>query len=94
MKVAVFTSRDEVIILAVKGRGRSVDDVDGYDQWFKDTGRDVREYTINLGHVGAGSAIQITTYIKSEVDRQFDIQDWFYCTSCGELTCTCDDDSK
>lgn len=92
MKVAVFTSADEVLILAVKGRGRSVEDVDGYDEWFKDTGRDIRDYSVKLCHIGAGSGVQITTNITTDVERDIDIEDWFYCPHCDEVNCECDDD--
>lgn len=79
MKVAVFTSTDEVIVLAVKGRGKSVEDVDGYDQWFGEkTGRDVTDFEVKLCHIGAGSGVYVTTRIKTDwLSNEVDIDHWF-----------------
>ena len=91
MKVAVFTSHDEVIVLAVKGRGRSVEDVDGYDEWFTDSGRDITEYSVTLCHIGAGSGVLVKTEIKTDfLDNRVDIDDWFYCSHCEGINCTCE----
>lgn len=94
MKVAVFTSSDEVIILAVKGRGRSVEDVDGYDKWFgEDLGRDVTDFTVQLCHIGAGNGVYVTTKIQTDwLNNVKDIEDWFYCLDCEEVECICDSD--
>ena len=93
MKVAVFTSTDEVLILAVKGRGRSVEDVDGYSEWFGEkTGRDVTDFSIRLCHIGAGSGVYVTTSIKTDwLDGERDIEDWFYCSHCDSINCACEE---
>jgi hypothetical protein len=80
MKVAIFQSREEVIILPVKGRSRSVESIDGYKQWFGDPDdRDIRDFDVTLCHIGAGSGIHISTVIRTDwLDHEVDITDWFH----------------
>jgi len=79
MKVAVFRSPTEVIVLPVKGRARSAESVDGYNEWFGDEiGRDIEEFDVLLCHIGAGSAIHVSTQIKTDwLSGETDILDWF-----------------
>ncbi len=76
MKVAIFAGTDEVIVLAIKGRGQSVENVDGYSTWFGPDNRDHRDYTITMGHIGAGEAVQIKVDLKEDCWGN-NIEDWF-----------------
>ena len=79
MKVAVFMSHDETIILAVKGRTQSSKDIDGYNKWFGQfVCRNVKDFNVTLCHIGTGSGIYITTEMHvSKLDNEIDIADWF-----------------
>ena len=85
MKIAVFKNRydGEVVILAIKGRGNSKDDVDGFKDYFEDNnGRSIYDYDVSFAHIGAGSGIIISCIPKVVIDRTMqngeDITDWFY----------------
>lgn len=75
MKVAIFDNSEEVIILAVKGRGKGFE-IDGFNEWFED--RDVEEYDVTLAHIGSGEGIQLTTEIKTNITSvKKCINEWF-----------------
>jgi len=72
MKVAIFTSSllNELIILVVKGKCKSVEDVNDYYKWFgKKTGRDVRHFEVTLCDTGTRLGL-----VKDEEDIAY----WFY----------------
>ncbi|MCK5600447.1 hypothetical protein KAR91_01165 [Candidatus Pacearchaeota archaeon] len=78
MKVAVFTSRNEVVVLQVKGNTKSKQDIDGYDEWFGPNNRDVTDYDVDLGFIGAGSGISISSRVNiGQLDKKTSIEDWF-----------------
>ncbi len=64
MKVAIFDNDEEVIILAIKGRGKGFE-IDGFNEWFES--RDIEEYDVKLAHIGSGEGIQLTTKIKTKI---------------------------
>lgn len=76
MKVAIFTGTDEVIVLAIKGRGQSKANIDGYSTWFGKGNRDPHDYTITMGHIGAGEALHIEVKMKEDCWCN-NIEDWF-----------------
>ena len=77
MKVAVFKSHDEIIILPIKGKGGSAESVDGFDEWFG-TDRNVSDFDVSLCHIGAGSGVHISAKLQTDwLDRTVDIGDWF-----------------
>lgn len=80
MKVAIFQSHDEIIILQVKGRKRSSESVDGFDKIFaEDMDRDIKNYTVTFCHIGSGSGIFLYPQIRTDwLDHEEDITDWFY----------------
>jgi len=70
MKVAVFTSPDEVIILFVNGKCKSAEDVDDYYKWFGEkVDRDVRFFDVALCDTGTRLGL---------LENERDIADWFY----------------
>lgn len=77
MKVAIFTGIDEVIVLPIKGRGKSIENVDGYSTWFGPDNRDPRDYTITMGHIGADEAVHVKVNLFEDSWCE-DIHDWFY----------------
>jgi len=80
MKVAVFRSLNEVIILPIKGMARSAESVDGFNVWFgsEPENRNVEDFDVTLCHIGAGSAVYISTKIKTDwLCGETDILDWF-----------------
>ncbi len=80
MKVAIFKCRNEIIVLPIKGKKRSVEAIDGYKQWFgASVSRDIDDFDITMGHIGAGSGLHFVPQIKIDwFDGEKDITDWFY----------------
>lgn len=79
MKVAVFVSSREVIVLQVKGEGQSKKDIDGYSEWFgKVLGRYVEDFDVTLCHIGAGAGILVQAPVVTRwLNNASDINDWF-----------------
>lgn len=79
MRIAVFQSSDEILILQVKGTKKDASSIDGFDTYFApDMGRTLADYTVTISHLGSGEGLSISTKLVADVDGStLDIGEWF-----------------